>query len=41
MISKLLTGGIDLPNLNTRVLHLDRQHTTTMTVPSFWQRGVL
>jgi hypothetical protein len=34
MILSILTGGIDLPKLNTRVLNLDTQHATTMSLLS-------
>lgn len=47
MILSILTGGIDLPKLNTRVLNLDTQHAITMTVASgvrdevFFARGLI
>jgi len=47
MILKLLTGGIDLPNLELRVLHLNEQHSTTMHIVSdiraelFSARGIV
>ena len=47
MILKLLTGGIDLPNLELRVLHLNAQHSTTMHIVSdiraelFSARGIV
>lgn len=47
MILKLLTGGIDLPKLEQRVLHLDAQHSTTMHLVSdargelFRARGIV
>ena len=47
MILSILTGGIDLPKLNTRVLNLDTQHNTTMHLVSdargelFRARGIV
>nr|WP_314524515.1 hypothetical protein [uncultured Brevundimonas sp.] len=46
-IFSLLTGGIDLPKLEQRVLHLDAQHSTTMHLVSdargelFRARGIV
>lgn len=46
-ILSLLTGGIDLPKLEQRVLHLDAQHSTTMHLVSdargelFRARGIV
>lgn len=47
MILSILTGGIDLPKLEQRVLHLDAQHATTMHLVSnaqgelFRARGIV